>query len=62
MRSMIILLLVVLVPLAAVWWSDRRRVRRRRYGHAGAHDPSAPAAPPGDGFTPANNQWGGPVG
>jgi hypothetical protein len=59
MRPWFVLLLVTLVPLALVLWSDRRRARRRRHEHAGAHDPSAPAAPPGDGFTPTNNQWGG---
>jgi ABC-type Fe3+ transport system permease subunit len=52
--------LLILALVAILLWRERqeRRRRRRTVDHAGAHDPASPAAPPGDGFTPTNNQWG----
>jgi hypothetical protein len=53
----LVLVVVVVVLLLRRERLERRR-RRSSVDHAGAHDPTSPAAPPGDGFTPTNNQWG----
>jgi hypothetical protein len=53
----LIIILVVAVVLGLVVLERRRNARRRGSWTAGSHDPGRTAPPPGDGFTPTNNQW-----